>query len=934
MRRAGERIAAVAAGIARALLLLYPRSFRRDVGAAVVRDIRRQTRTLVRTNGLRAACRRLPPIAASLVANGAGEWREWWASKRRNRRRVSGGTRLRISPLDFKLGLRMMARHPGLTLIGVLGMTVAIAIGVVFAAAVDIVYATLPFEDGERLVAIENWDLAINNQDYRNLHDYLIWRDELETVEDLGAYSTVRRNLFDREGHAQAVIVAEITAAGFRLPGVPPLLGRSLVEDDMRPDAPRVLVIGHDVWRNRFAADPDVVGREVRLGAASYTVVGVMPDGFAFPLAHGLWTPLRVDSIPHGRRQGPSIRVFGRLAANATLASAQAELDAIGERLSAGFPDTHELIRPSIIPYTAQPWDDMEGVEIPAVAVVIVLLLVVIAANVGTLVYARTATRRSELLVRTALGASRSDLIGQLFVEALVIAVSAAALGVAVAAIVIERLNVFIDSLTTGGGAWFWMRFALSPTAILWALALAVVGAVVAGALPALGPTGRHVQAGLQGFSGGSPGGMGRTWTVMIVAQVAFAVAVLPTTVFAAWEMTKHGIARPGFAADEYVVGHLLLDPGVDSTHYAKLQGELARRLQSELGATGVTYVSSYPGDYPTVRIEVEGVGDGRATRAKRTESEVGDTAPTGEDLHSGDELVTVSGHAGFVRVEPEFFDLLEVTQLAGRRFTRADATAETNVVIVNRSFVDRVLGGGAAIGRRVRYASGYRAGGVDRQPSGTSPDVWYEIVGVVEDFPRRPTVPGETLQHVYHPLGRGQAYPAGLMARLPRDAGDAIQRTRDVAAAVDPTLRFTNLQTLDARLGELQAGQRIAGLALGLVTLSVALLSMAGLYALMSYAVVSRHREIGIRRALGGRRSGILASVFGRVLFQVGIGAVAGLVLASFVNFVVGAELGGAGPHWFVAGVFAALVGAALLAAVGPARRGLRIEPTEALRE
>jgi predicted permease len=956
-REAGGAVA-VAAALTRAILLLYPRSFWGDVGDAMVRDVCLQFDGLHRSRGAWAAWRRVPAIAASLVGNGFGEWRERLrrdpsrldghrdsmprgasrrggfhrqASSRGDRhdrgRRSPGGRaapggspfRPRVSLLDFKLGLRMMARHPGLTLIGILGMTVAIAIGVVFASAVGIVYAPLPFEDGERLVAIENWDLEIRNQDYRNLHDYFIWREQLETVEDLGAYATVRRNLIDDEGYTQTVTAAEITTAGFRLPGVPPLLGRTLVEEDMRPGAPRVLVIGYDIWRNRFAADPDVVGQEVRLGAASYTIVGVMPEGFAFPLAHGLWAPFRVEPTAYGRREGPNIRVFGRLAPGATLETARAELTAIGQRLSTEFPDTHELIRPSIIPYTAQPWDDMEGIEIPALAIIVVLLLVVIAANVGTLVYARTATRRSELLVRTALGASRSNLIGQLFVEALVIAASAAVLGIAIAGVVLDRLNVFIESLTTGGGAWFWMRFTLSPATIVWALALAVLGAVVAGLLPALGSTGRAVHAGLQGFAGGSQGGMGRTWTALIVAQVAFAVAVLPTTVFMAWEMTKYGIARPGFPAEEYVAGHLYLDPGayggvenlarqrsagdaIDfDTRYANLQSELELRLQAELGATGVTYVWSYPGDYPVVRVEVEDATGGRA---------------------------------GFTRVEPGFFDVLEVTQLAGRRFTRADAAPDVRVVMVNRSFVNDVLGGAAATGRRIRYASGYRSGGVERRPAGTEADEWYEIVGVVEDFPSQATGPGETTAHIYHPLARGGTYPAGLIARFPRTTENAVQRTRNIAAAVDPTLRFSTLQTLAARLGELQAGQRIAGLALGLITLSVALLSMAGLYALMSYAVVRRRREIGIRRALGGQRGSILASIFGHVLAQVGIGAVAGLALAAVLSVVVGAELGDQRTYWFLAGVLAALVATALLAALGPARRGLRIEPTEALRE
>ncbi len=917
--------ARTAAALARAILRLYPRSFRRQLGDAMVQDIRRQAEERQR-EGAWAAWRGVPPIVVSLLVNAFAERREGIGRGGRLGRGRPFGMAAQLSPLDFKLGARMMARHPGLTLMGILGIAVAIVMGAVFASAAGIVYAELPFDGGDRFVAIENWDLEINNQDYRNLYDYLIWRDEVETLDDLGAYRTVRRNLIGPDGHTEPVILAETTAATFRLPAVPPLLGRALVEADMRADADPVVVIGHRIWRTRFGADVDIVGSELRVGATAFTVVGVMPEGFAFPLFHEAWVPLHIDPVAYGPREGPNVDVFGHLAEGATLEAAQAELTAIGRRLTQAHPETHEHIRARVIRYTELPFDDMDGFEVPALGVLIVLLLVVIAANVATLIYARTAGRREELLVRAALGASRQRLVGQLFVEALLVAGTAAALGLAVTVPVLARLNAIIEELA---GRWspFWMRFSLTPGTIAWVMLLALLAAVVSGVLPALGATGRKVQAGLQGNSGGTVGDMGRTWTVLIVAQVAFAVAVLPTTVFVGWEMTRYGTADPGFDAERYAAGFLNVDSGDavstgvvggvgDGTRggaddaesrarYVAMQRELSRRLETELGAAGVAFASRLPSSGGTARIELEGPSpaDGTSTRTKTRQ------------------------------VEPGFFDALDINQLVGRRLTVADTGSEVSVVVVNRSFVDTVLGGSAADGRRFRYVRGYREGGIERMPADA--EIWHEIVGVVEDFPPRLREPGATPARVYHPVAPGSLYPAAMVVRTNADIpAGFLQRMRDVAASVDPGLRFTRLTTLETSLRELQSGQRLAGLTLALITLSVAALSIAGLYSLMSFAVVRRRREIGIRSALGGQSRSILASIFARVFAQLGAGAALGLVLAVPINNFTGQSLGGLGGAVFLVLVPAAMTLAAVVATLVPARRGLKIEPTEALRE
>src|SRR5688572_10140777 len=317
----------------------------------------------------------------------------------------------RISWLDVKLGLRMLVKHPALTVVGGLGMAVAIAISVgFFSFMLAYGWPELPLEEGDRVVALENRDIAINNEDRRALHDFFTWREELRSVQDLAAFRTVERNLITGDGPPELVFVAEMSAAGFRVARVPPLLGRHLIEADERADATPVVVIGYDVWQNRFAADRGIIGRTLRLGGTVRTIVGVMPEGFAFPENHRIWTPPRVNPTAVAPRQGPEIFMFGRLAPGITMAQAQSELDGLGARAAAAFPETHAQLRPMVMPYTHS-LTDIQGMTRWALAqmqLMTNLLLLVVALNVAVLIYARTATRHGEVAVSRAMGAGRT----------------------------------------------------------------------------------------------------------------------------------------------------------------------------------------------------------------------------------------------------------------------------------------------------------------------------------------------------------------------------------------------------------------------------------------------------------------------------------------------------------------------------------------------
>jgi putative ABC transport system permease protein len=815
-----------------------------------------------------------------------------------------------FSWLDGKLGIRMLFKNPGLTIVGGLGMAVAIAIGAgAFSGLYQFVYPELPLDEGHRIVALENWNVRHDEEELRSVHDFAAWKQEMKTVRDVSAYRDVKRNLIAADGTIEPLVLAEISASAFRVARVAPALGRPLLDEDERPGAPPVLVIGHDLWRTRFGGDPRVVGRTVRLGHTVHTIVGVMPDGFAFPVNHGAWLPLRVTPLDHPRGKGPELMVFGRLADGATREQAQAELDALGRRAAAEFPGTHADLRARVLPYTYPVTGsrDATGWQLAVMQAMISLLLVVVAVNVAILVYARTATRRGEIAVRAALGASRRRIVGQLFVEALVLAAAASAAGLMLARIGLETtIRVAVDD---PGGAPFWVDASLRPATVLYATGMAVLAAVIAGVLPALGVTGRRMQESLRQLGGGSGLQLGRTWTVLIVAQVAFAVAAIPVTLgLAADELP---VDRPRFEVDRYLAATLSADPepppGMDAETYrresparfANLQAEVVRRLREEPWVEGAAVATSLPGEGAWELIRLDGQAGTR-----------------------GDPWALVT------HVSPEYLDLYDVPVLEGRRLGPGDADTAATAVVVNQAFVRRFLGDGNAVGRRVRYDAPEDPGGPP------APERWYEIVGVVGDFYSNRIDPEGIRPVLFHPLVPERFGAASVSVRVRGgSAGDYQARVRRLAAAVDPTLGLDMRPLADIYAGE-QTVMRLMFAVLVIIILSVLLLCAAGIYALMSFTVSQRRKEIGIRAALGADPRRLLRSIFSRSARQLGMGLALGLAAAGAIDWAMDGEaLYGRGPVLLPL-VCLLMLATGLLATLGPARRGLRIQPMEALRE
>ncbi|HET7613778.1 MAG TPA: ABC transporter permease [Gemmatimonadaceae bacterium] len=820
--------------------------------------------------------------------------------------------------LDLKLGFRMLVKYPGLTLIGGLAMAFGVWFGAVTFQMFGAITSTkLPLPDGDRIVRVQNWDAKTRTDEDRVLYDYQLWR-ATRSITDLGAYRDASVNLVGADGAAQPEIAADITASAFRIAPERPLLGRVLTESDEAAGAPPVVLLGYDVWTRRFDRDPRIVGRTVKLGNSFATVVGVMPEGFAFPVAHDMWLPLHLNAAGAEPRRGMAIKVFGRLANGMSLENAQAEFASIGKRLAVEHPTTHAQIRPYVMPYTQLGVDKTDMLAMMGLSYFfVVVLMVVVCSTVALLVFARAASRESELLVRSALGASRRRIVTQLFAEALVLVGVAAVVGLASAQFALTRLGRPYIEMNYGRLP-FWVDFNLSPTTIVFALALAVIGAVVAGVMPARKIT-RGLGTRLRAGSAGGGVSFGGVWTAVIVTQVALTVALPAVAMLVRGEAKRVEAYDAGFATKEYLGATLGIDGALEETTTpearAALEARLTasidalrQRLEAEPGVIGLTFADALPAeDHDSRRAEVVSL-PGAAPRWVAT-----------------------------ARVDPSYFDVLQAPAVSGRLFTTADLSADTRAVIVDQAFVDLVMSGRNPIGHRVRFTSEAAS------DSNAARLPWYEIVGVVKELGMTSAAMPQRVPGLYLPVAPGSQGATKLIVHGRGDPLSLAPRVRGLAAAVDGALRVEQVTRLDqVTTAVLWLNTLWLRIIIGLTAVAL-LLSLSGIYAVLAYIVARRTREIGVRVALGASSRRVITSIFRRPLTQVSLGVIAGSVLIFVASIGVGnttqfrgSRVGGVltpGELLVLGGYAILMLGVCMLACVVPTMRALRVQPTEALR-
>jgi predicted permease len=539
-------------------------------------------------------------------------------------------------------------------------------------------------------------------------------------------------------------------------------------------------------------------------------------------------------------------------------------------------------------------------------------LLILICANVALLMFARAATRESEIIVRNALGASRARITMQLFTEALVLCGLAALLGLALASLGLDwALRVFETEISDQGGRLpFWITSGLSPATVLYALLLALLAAALAGIVPALKIT-RGLGLRLKEITAGGGGiHFGGIWTAVIVAQVAVTVVFPAVAFFMRRDRVQMETQNLGFPDEEFISVQLAPDRDVRLTtteesralylqQFASTVTELEQRIRAEPAVIGVTFARRLPRMYH---------------EWNQIEVDAGAVEPPDARGH----------RVGKSTIGIDYFDVLGTPLLSGRPFHSGDLAADARVVIVSQPFVDEVLGGRNPIGRRVRYI----ASESERMPR--TDGEWYEIVGVARDLG---TKSGYGSAGIYHPVARGGEYPIYMAVHVRGRPDSFAPRLRGLAMAVDPTLRLNLIRPMNELInGDLKVYDFWFKLTVAVCAIAL-LLSLTGIYAVMSFTVSRRTREIGIRVALGADARRIARAIFWRPVAQVGVGILVGTAFIALLVATLTGGLPSARQALLVALYSILMMAVCMLACVVPTRRALRVQPTDALK-
>jgi predicted permease len=634
-----------------------------------------------------------------------------------------------------------------------------------------------------------------------------------------------------------------------------------------------------------------------------------MPKAFGYPVNQDAWTPLSLRAS-YDALEGASISVIGRLAPGVSREQAEAELRVWGQRTAAALPATHEHLRPSVR-RLGEVADALDIAQFAQRNLPVLLVLMIAGASVGTLVYARTATREGEIAVRSALGASRGRIIGQLFVESLVLASVAAALGLLAAdravTWAVENFN------QASGGTPFWFTPGLKLSTILYGCGLAVVSAAMLSFLPALKVTRAHVQTHLANRGvGGATLRFGRVWTGAMIVQVALTAIGIPVVLETAREAMRNVKIRSQFPSRDYVAARIDVDRGAGDETTAAFEArreqtfeELRRRIAEEPGVAAVTFADYAPGS--------------------------GASARRGEVRLSSAAGPAFRNRFWTAMVDTGFFEAFDRPILSGRPFASSDRNPGARTVIVNEAFArafSRDTGSGSPIGARLQYAA------ASATPDTSPEQPWFEIVGVVRDFGLDPDDLGNERAFVFHAAPAGALAHVVVSARVRGNPAALAARLPLLAAHVDGRLLVKDGNSLGEWVRQRDMGLIVTAAAQAAVTALVLFLSALSIFSLMSVSVSRRTREIGLRTALGANPRQVLVRILSRAIALMASGiAAGGALLLSIV-----AMNGPAEDIALYAGYFgltsAIMLAACIVASIGPARRALRVNPADALRE
>jgi putative ABC transport system permease protein len=802
---------------------------------------------------------------------------------------------------DTRHGLRALFRSRGFAAASL--VTIALGVGAttaVFSVVRGVLLRPLPFPEPEELVTV--WltnPLQGIDEDITSYPNLVDWRDGSTTLSQVVGVAATLSTLTG-EGEPEEVRTTFVTAGFFDMLGVTPALGRGFRTEEVEGEAASlVVVLSHELWTRRYAADPSLVGRTVLLNDVPYEVIGVMPPGRRYPADAELWIPLTFVGGRASLRDTRStlwLPVVGRLAPGVSLGEAQAEMSAVAARLEEAFPDANEGMGIRLEPLHETLVGDVRTPLLILLGAVTLVMLIA-AANVANLLLARGTARAREMAVRLALGAGKGRLARQVLTESVLLGAAGGALGTLLALAGVGALLRMAPPELPRLEA-----VAVDPPVLAFALAVALATSLVFGMVPALkagqGRTAGDLRA---GGRGASEGGLARLRAAFVGAQFALALVLLVGSGLLVRSFLNLQAVDPGMEP-EGVLSFRVALPGARYPDYADARAfydELLPALEAVPGVEGAAVVSN---------VFLQRLGTSASVRIQsRPELDEGRRDPVNYDGATAD-----------------FLGVLGMRLVAGRPFGAGDEQGSAPVAIVSESFVRAFLQGRDAVGERFTF------GGRSEDDDG-----WVTIVGVVEDAQRWGL--GQPLRpYVFFPMSQFMNTRASVVVRTSGDPEALAGPVRAVLRSVDPSLPLTELRTLEQALAGSVARQRFLMSLLAVFAGAATALAGVGIYGVMAYLVGRRTREIGIRMAMGAPWGSVVRSVLREALAQAGFGLAAGLLGAFALTRLLRSQLFGlepTDPPTFAA-VSALLVGVALLASWVPARRAAGVAPTVALRE
>ena len=800
---------------------------------------------------------------------------------------------------ELRYAVRMLRKNLGTSAIAVLALGLGIGLTtIMFSIVYGAVWKGLPFEGAEKLVHLERNNLSRDIESMEvPIHDLLDWREAQTSFEGLAGFYSGTVNVAGTE-RPERYDGAFISANGFDLIRVQPVLGRNFRDGEDSPAADPVMLLGYHVWQDRFDSDPNVVGKVVRVNGEQTTIVGVMPDGFRFPLAEDVWLPLRLDPLELERGEGMTLEVFGRLKDGVSRDEAAAEMQTIANRLAEAYPETNEGVGAVLKPYVEEYIGEEPRTMLYTMLGAVALVLLVACANVANLLLSRAATRSKELAIRSAVGASRFRVILQLVGEGIVLAALGAVIGIGISLIGIEMFNRAIEPTDPP----FWIQIGLFPPVLIFVTLATVIAGVLSGILPAIQASGGAVNEVLKDESWGSSGfRVGKLSKGLVIGEIALSLGVLVAAGLMIKSVTNLKTIDLGFDTETTFTARMGLFEAdyPDTASRREFYREVLRRVEARPGVEAAAIVTALPGAW----------------------SYGGQFAIEGETYERDQDYP----QARWAVVSPDFLDVYGVQVLEGRTFGPQDTYDAVPVAIVNRSFAEKFYPDGSAVGKRLRQGAS-ESDEPWRTIVGVAPDMYMQGLSNLEDGP----------EGVYFPLDQYDTRFAYVALRSAgEDPMSLAPGARDDVTAVDQDIPLYWVQTHQAAIDEQTWFFRVFGnlfMVFGFVAL---FLAAVGLYGVMSASVSNRTTEMGIRMALGAQGRDVLRLVMKQGAVQVGIGMALGLALAALLSKGLEIILFQVEPWDPV--VFALI--AAVLAAVGmlasyiPALRATRVDPAVALR-